>query len=442
MFVHRVVPAVDRPASPNSLKSMTPSISAFALVQRRHSQPRTLLLSTERDIFISLLLLYRLINIVPTIFFHLDSPSPRHIAADCQLPRLVAFFGDPSFGSSIPLGNTPADQAIQFEDARSCIPRGSPVQTTRLVHPVLPCLTCSRVTMAAHGDEGGDWCNCHHAQGEACSYGAHPSLPPLNNNRFSTGSGLSDPSLAPPRINRFSTGSGLSDSPIVDRQYRASNLPESEESSDKDAAAKDGGEIQKIESQAERMSKGTITAIMFSLCMALFLAALDVTIITTALPTIATHFDVSAADYTWIGSAYLVACAGAVPVWGKLSDIWGRKPALLLANAIFCAGSLVSATSVSAKMLIGGRVIQGIGGGGLIILVNICISDIFSMRERGKYLGMVGATWAIASGVGPLLGGVFSEKVSWRWCCEFRLLKDMLYQVMANHLFSLHQSAT
>lgn len=205
----------------------------------------------------------------------------------------------------------------------------------------------------------------------------------------------------------------------VNHNHTTSDLSASDQSSQKDVSGQDGGDIQKTESQATKMSTGRIAIIMFSLCMALFLAALDVTIITTALPTIADHFKASGSDYTWIGSSYLVACAGSVPVWGKLSDIWGRKPALMIANSIFFVGSLISALSVSVGMLIGGRVVQGIGGGGLVILVNICISDLFSMRERGKYLGMVGATWAIASAVGPLLGGVFTEKVSWRWCCKF-----------------------
>lgn len=197
----------------------------------------------------------------------------------------------------------------------------------------------------------------------------------------------------------------------------------SEKSSEKDMAPTEpdgGAPLEKSQTgQSEKMSSGHIAVIMFSLCMALFLAALDITIITTALPTIATHYRASAADYTWIGSAYLVACAGAVPCWGKLSDIWGRKPALLMANGIFCVGSLISAVSNSVAMLIAGRAVQGIGGGGLVILVNICISDLFSMRERGKYLGLVGMTWAIASAVGPLLGGVFTERVSWRWCVSF-----------------------
>lgn len=98
------------------------------------------------------------------------------------------------------------------------------------------------------------------------------------------------------------------------------------------------------------------------------------------MPTIAARFNATQAEYTWIGSAYLLAAAAATPVWGKLSDIWGRKPILLLANLIFFVGSLIAAVSVSIEMLLIGRAIQGIGGGGLIILANICISDLFSMR--------------------------------------------------------------
>ncbi|KAL8903699.1 MAG: hypothetical protein Q9171_007309, partial [Xanthocarpia ochracea] len=127
-------------------------------------------------------------------------------------------------------------------------------------------------------------------------------------------------------------------------------------------------------------SKGKTALIMLALCIAVFLAALDTTIITTAVPTIATRFRASQADYTWIGSAYLLAAAASTPTWGKFSDIWGRKPILLVANIVFLVGSLIAALSINVKMLLAGRAIQGIGGGGLIILANICISDLFSMR--------------------------------------------------------------
>jgi hypothetical protein len=164
--------------------------------------------------------------------------------------------------------------------------------------------------------------------------------------------------------------------------------------------------------------------IMASLCASVFLAALDTTIVTTALPTISEYFH-SNAGYTWIGSAYLLANAASVPSWGKISDIWGRKPILLVAAAIFFVGSLLAAVAVNIGMLIAARAIQGVGGGGLIILVNICISDLFSMRNRGTYFGVIGMVWAFASAVGPVLGGVFTEKVSWRWCfyinCEWYL---------------------
>ena len=111
------------------------------------------------------------------------------------------------------------------------------------------------------------------------------------------------------------------------------------------------------------------------------LVALDTTITTTALPVITSQLH-SASGYAWIGSAYVLATAVTAPVWAKLSDIWGRKPLLLLSIAVFFLWSLLCGTATTMIWLIMARAVQGIGGGGISILVSICISDAFSMRYK------------------------------------------------------------
>ncbi|KAL6701743.1 MFS general substrate transporter [Trichoderma pleuroticola] len=181
--------------------------------------------------------------------------------------------------------------------------------------------------------------------------------------------------------------------------------------------------------------------IIFALCLALFLAALDMTIITTAIPTISNHFG-SSAGYIWIGSAYLLGNAAFVPTWGKISDIFGRKPTLIVSVAIFWIGSLLCAVSTSMGMLIAARAIQGVGGGGTIVLPNICISDLFSMRKRGMYFGILGMVWALASAIGPILGGVFTSKVSWRWCFYINLPLGGIGLLILIFVLKLHNPRT
>lgn len=128
-------------------------------------------------------------------------------------------------------------------------------------------------------------------------------------------------------------------------------------------------------------SKLKMFAILAALFLSLFIAALDQSIVATAIPTISAQLH-SASGYTWIGGAYFLANAAAAPIWSKLSDIWGRKPILLAAVATFFGSSIICARASSMKMLIVGRSLQGTAGGGLILLVNVVISDLFSMRYR------------------------------------------------------------
>ncbi|KAH7313054.1 MFS multidrug transporter-like protein [Rhexocercosporidium sp. MPI-PUGE-AT-0058] len=171
------------------------------------------------------------------------------------------------------------------------------------------------------------------------------------------------------------------------------------------------------------------------------LVALDTTIATTALPAITSSLK-SAAGYAWIGSAYSLATAVTVPVWAKVSDIWGRKPLLLLAIAIFFLGSLLCGTAKTMVWLILARALQGVGGGGISILVSICISDSFSMRERPVYFGIIGMTWAFASAIGPLLGGVLTTKVSWKWCFYINLPPTALSGLIVLFKLRVHTPKT
>ncbi|KAF7554434.1 hypothetical protein G7Z17_g2887 [Cylindrodendrum hubeiense] len=154
-----------------------------------------------------------------------------------------------------------------------------------------------------------------------------------------------------------------------------------------------------------------------SMFMTLFLPALDQTIVSTALPKIMTNLGAADSNegYTWIGSAYALAQAVVQPLFGQASEAFGRKWAFLTAITIFTLGSALCGAAQNVRWLIAARVIQGIGGGGITSLVFILIGDIVGTRKRGKYQGFIGATWAVASALGPVIGGLFAEKASWRW---------------------------
>lgn len=237
---------------------------------------------------------------------------------------------------------------------------------------------------------------------------------------------------------RLPSPTSSSDKPAPETSLAPKDVAEKDAVSASDST---GGEEAAEEAERPQRSKLKIALIMLSLGISVLLVALDITIITTALPTIAEKFQ-SASGYTWIGSAYLIANSAATPIWGKVSDIFGRKPCLLITNVIFFIGSLLAAVAVNMNMLIAARVVQGIGGGGLIVLVNITISDLFAMRERGAYFGIIGGVWALASSLGPVVGGLFTQKVSWRWCFYINLPLDGLAFLILVFFLDLHTPKT
>ena len=160
-----------------------------------------------------------------------------------------------------------------------------------------------------------------------------------------------------------------------------------------------------------RSERGPILA---AVMLATALVAIDATIIATAVPSIVKDIG-GFAEFPWLFSIYLLAQAVSVPVYGKLSDLFGRKPAMLLGIGLFLLGSIMCGVAWNMGVLIAFRVVQGLGAGAIMPTTITIVGDLYSVEERARVQGYIASVWGIASVVGPTLGGVFAEYVSWRW---------------------------
>jgi EmrB/QacA subfamily drug resistance transporter len=154
--------------------------------------------------------------------------------------------------------------------------------------------------------------------------------------------------------------------------------------------------------------------VMTALMLVMLLAALDQTIVATALPRIATDLH-GLNKLSWVATAYLLTSAITTPIYGKISDLFGRKKIFQSAIVIFLAGSVLCGVSQSMNQLVAARALQGVGAGGLMSLVLAIVGDVIPPRQRGKYMGYFGAVFGVSSVAGPLLGGFLTDSLSWRW---------------------------
>lgn len=174
-----------------------------------------------------------------------------------------------------------------------------------------------------------------------------------------------------------------------------------------------------------------ILEVFSGVALAMLMAAMDQTVVATALPTMGADLG-SLENLPWVVTAYMLASTATTPIYGKLSDLYGRKRILQIAIWLFLAGSLLCGLAQSMVQLIIFRGIQGLGGGGLMALAFTIIGDVVAPRERGRYQGYIGGVFALASVAGPLLGGIFTEALSWHWIFFINLPIGAAALVMTN----------
>ena len=170
------------------------------------------------------------------------------------------------------------------------------------------------------------------------------------------------------------------------------------------------------ELQRPAMTHREVLEAMSGLLLGMFVAILSSTVVSTSLPRIVADLHGTQSGYTWVVTATLLALTVSTPIWGKLADLFDRKLLVQTGLLVFVAGSILAGLSTSMGWLIACRVVQGVGAGGLTALVQVILSDLVSPRERGRYSGYLGAVFGVGTVAGPLLGGLITDSIGWRWC--------------------------
>ncbi len=164
------------------------------------------------------------------------------------------------------------------------------------------------------------------------------------------------------------------------------------------------------------MTHRQVLQAMSGLMLGMFVAILSSTVVSTSLPTIVADLHGGQSTYTWVVTATLLALTVSTPVWGKLADLYDRKLLVQLGLTVYVIGSMLAGLAQSSGWLIACRALQGLGVGGLTALVQVILSDLVSPRERGRYSGYLGAVFGLGTVTGPLLGGLITDTIGWRWC--------------------------